>query len=510
MFPSKIKDSLVHLSLILSLIGIFFFTYYSLHFGPLRISNNFIPLWLCLSIFIFSIVQSDLKNHYFLKCFLIISATIITISYYLAQKTCETFISGYFAFFILTNFLLSKCISPKEINIKAHQPINSQSFNLEMSWISTNYAPLDSNRKKSIVSKSNNKLLMIIFFILKLLLTIMMLFQMFGSLIIGGLTIVYPPRGVFLDVPISNSGEIYKTHVLCTEVGNSSLPTVLIEGDFSHGLADYLGLQSYLTDMNISSCIWDKPGLGYSDELFIDHTNLQDFYHNFISQINKRPPFIFVGWGGGGQIIYQYAHEHPENVKSLLFLDVSPERIEWTTPKILKNWTQQEYDDQVNNDMKNRENIINTIQMIGVPFGIMKLFFPNSPSYPLEYNNEREWYFLTDKTWATQSFFMEQLPYIEDPLYSYNISEEIKVNLIMTAWKNETIVEKCKENKLDVNSTECKYNIDSNYYDIMEKKKLNKNNGRIIECNETECNLGYYIYGNPLYTAKTIYNIYYQ
>lgn len=41
------------------------------------------------------------------------------------------------------------------------------------------------------------------------------------------------------------------------------------------------------------------------------------FYHNMITGFGEEGPFIFVGWGGGGEIVYEYAVDHPEIVRRL-------------------------------------------------------------------------------------------------------------------------------------------------------------------------------------------------
>ena len=77
----------------------------------------------------------------------------------------------------------------------------------------------------------------------------------------------FKPRGKFLRVPLAdNSGRHLKIHYKCD--GPLNGPVFMFEGSGSHGMADYFGLQQILKENNRRSCIWDKPGLGYSDYLY--------------------------------------------------------------------------------------------------------------------------------------------------------------------------------------------------------------------------------------------------
>lgn len=44
------------------------------------------------------------------------------------------------------------------------------------------------------------------------------------------------------------------------------------------------------------------------------------FYHGLMNGMKETPPFIFVGWGGGGATVWQYATLYPEMVSGIVFL----------------------------------------------------------------------------------------------------------------------------------------------------------------------------------------------
>ncbi|EFC40303.1 predicted protein [Naegleria gruberi] len=210
-------------------------------------------------------------------------------------------------------------------------------------------------------------------------------------------------RGRMVKVKLNDGSErVQKIHLICDgpkESNQSS--TFIFESDFSHNYADFSDIQTYMTQLGRRSCIFDKPGLGFSDYLFKDQKNVSTFYHNFMQSIGEQPPYIFVGWGGGGSIIYQYARDHPEMVKSLTFLDVFPDGIEFTSAKILKKLTESEYEAFKKSELNSRRSIMNIVNAIGVPLGIMPFIIgPNSNT---SNSNEIAFWMRTEKTWITQS-----------------------------------------------------------------------------------------------------------
>lgn len=181
-------------------------------------------------------------------------------------------------------------------------------------------------------------------------------------------------------------------------------------------MGDYLGLQILLKQQNRRSCIWDKPGVGYSDYLYTEMKSYSSMYHNLITSLGETGPFDFVGWGAGGSIMYEYAYNHPEMFKSLTFIDVSPLDIEFTIPATLKNWTDAQKNQYKNSELASRMSLIKLINGIGVPFGLMQLVFPGYKSYFSNLYNEINWFYLIEKTWITQEYFLGLIK--EEKMYS--------------------------------------------------------------------------------------------
>ena len=93
----------------------------------------------------------------------------------------------------------------------------------------------------------------------------------------------------------------------------------MLEGDNSHGYADYLHLQQLLKQHNRRSCIWDKAGLGYSDFMYADMYNDSLYYHNFIQMIaDDHTNIAWVAWGGGGSLVYDYLFSYTNTTSEQL------------------------------------------------------------------------------------------------------------------------------------------------------------------------------------------------
>ncbi len=356
---------------------------------------------------------------------------------------------------------------------------------------------------------------------------ILMLLLSLGALILGFGTLLYPPRGSFVMVNTGDeTGRAQKVLFHCDGPKNDSLPVFLFEGDGSHGIGDYLGIQSLMVQAGRRSCIWDKPGLGYSDYLFSDQKDYSKMYHNLITSLNEKGPFVFVAfvvkhflcvvskhcirWGGGAEIVYPYAKEHPEMVKSLVLLDAYPINIEFRAQQVLKNWTIEQYESSVAEAREQRLQIVNIINRVGVPFGLMGVLLPPSGAQPAQFQNEQRWYFLTEKTWISQTKYIDQMqPYPFDPFNS-TISDTIPVHMVLTTKSDKQVKEQiCIPRGLEPDSADCQYEIKSNEYYIQAAQKMvPANGGKLIPCNLDACSQSYLIYEGPQFTVDALVQLY--
>ncbi len=343
---------------------------------------------------------------------------------------------------------------------------------------------------------------------------IFMLLLISGALTLGIGTVLYPPRGKFINFELGDgSGRTQCIHAYCDGPINDTHPTIFFEGDFAHGYADYLGLQKLLTERGRRSCSWDKIGLGFSDLSFSDQKNESSWYHEFIEALRERPPYVFVGWGGGSSIIYNYAVHHRELIHSLVLLDAYDANEDWITHHTLKNWTRSQYDEWYLDQVGPRLTIVNIINSIGVPFGIIPMFLPVTKTWPPEYQNERQWFYYTEKTWITQKYFMDIMykdQGVPNVFESETLNRTLPVHLIISAWNDTQVIRnRCQPQGYLPDSDECRFLIDSNNISIDLKKKItNLNGGSVTLCEMDECNLGYFVYDGPQFTVSALEQIY--
>jgi hypothetical protein len=141
----------------------------------------------------------------------------------------------------------------------------------------------------------------------------------------------------------------------------------------------------------------------------------------------------------------------------------------------------------------------------GVPFGIVGLVFSKSVNYPTSFDNEKNWFFLTEKTWSTQRFYLDKLLSTTDKFKTLNISSSIPIHIISTNYNTSVIQASCDRNKV----SNCDYNIRANNLtNSLKLSMVNQNGGRTILCTEPYCNQAYYTYGKPVWTIDQILQIY--
>lgn len=271
----------------------------------------------------------------------------------------------------------------------------------------------------------------------------------------------------------------------------------------------WFNLKDLLAENGRRSCIWDKPGLGYSDYLYTDMKNYSHIYNNMIRAINEKPPYILVGWSTGGQIIYDYTFNYPEMVHSLVFLDVYPVEIDLKIASILNNWTQSQFNHFRADEFNAKKSKLNEINAFRVPFNFMHDFYENIDRYSDEIN----WHYSNEKPWSTARFFLSFVQNEPDIFESIKINSSIPVNLIVTYRTDEQIIKEiCLPKHYQANSSECLREINSNKLYTFEKEKLVNlsSNGQVIRCDLNDCkdHSRYLIDAGANFTTYKLINLY--
>jgi pimeloyl-ACP methyl ester carboxylesterase len=329
-----------------------------------------------------------------------------------------------------------------------------------------------------------------------------------------GCNLRYPARGSYVRVDLGDgTGRTIRLHYFCHGPKNSSLPVIVFEGSGSHAHADYLSLQALLSVRGRRSCVWDRAGLGYSDFMYADMRNDSSYYHNFLTAMliggGERAPFVLVGWGGGAMFIYEYASKHPQMVHSLVYLDASPPGIEWNSTAFARNLSASALEHFKRVDLVQRYITVFLINGLGVPFGLMPLFVPPIGTYLKELSAEVTWYFHTEKTWTKQRYYLDELLQETNLFETLAIRSNISVTQIMSRKSDEQIAKLVcsKQLGIPINSSKCQQEIRANEYAINEKTRLVRNGGKVIDCNMDECDLGYFVHHGAAFTVDNLLNI---
>ena len=492
--------------------------------GPIWVRNQFIGLWLTTLVMFISIqslyieVKSWTKYPYYLLDLIFFSTEIIInllmiIFYSMARKIDASIWSVYLFSVNLTNlyilFARRKSVKgPKAENRSTEDPSITQ--------------PLNQNEETGVKSISKKLLLALenVNGLLKIIFLIFSCFLVIGACIDG--TGRPLSRGKFINVRIDNteSAEYIKVHYLCSKNNKNgdNQSIFMIEGDATHGVVDLLSIQILLAMENKTSCIWDKPGLGFSDYLYNGMTSYNSpFYHNMIKEILANENIInsgklrFVATGSfGADIIFQYALDHREMVESLTFLDVVPNNVEFLIKNTLSNFTRNEAERYKNKEYSSRQSFSNLKNAFGVPWGIISLYVDPIKAFFSQFNNEIEWFYYTEKKWATENYFINIL---KDKISSFSsgkiIDQTISLNLIISEKSDDQIIKNvCEPRKIDRNSKECIYEINFNRLLIQEKLNLANlsSKSKLIACKQDECGMEYFFGVGANYTVYNLLN----
>jgi pimeloyl-ACP methyl ester carboxylesterase len=311
----------------------------------------------------------------------------------------------------------------------------------------------------------------------------------------------------------------------------AATPIFLIDGSDSHPMADYYPLQNALVSAGRRVCIFDKPGIGSSDPKFGDQYTNMVYYKSLMDELarsegvydaaNKRT-FILIGWGAGGATHYQYAAKYPDRVHSLVFLDVSPPRIEWEVQQKRLKLTDEDIKKRSMSDIMGRLSLFGIIRGLAIPWGLMGLFVGSCYAFETQAQcAERVWFFGSPMAWTTQYHVVitgglldEPDPFdgvLALPIPASGINEAIPIIHLMTTW-NTTVLKSssCKSRT----ESECADLIQDNEYSIARKTNLTLRSpgaaasSRVIPCPEPQCNLGYYIYEGPDWAATQLLKVF--
>uniref|UniRef100_A0A7S3GI14 Uncharacterized protein n=1 Tax=Palpitomonas bilix TaxID=652834 RepID=A0A7S3GI14_9EUKA len=276
----------------------------------------------------------------------------------------------------------------------------------------------------------------------------------------------YPPRGTFVKIT-TDLGVQQDIHVLCMGPINASLPVMILDcGGGGHSMSDLWALQMSLSS-NYSRrvCSYDPPGTAWSSYSAPQEGN---YLEKVLQQLPSAypdavPPYILYGtMDDATNRIYEYALDHPSNVKALI--PVQPNIVpEFLPNKIVLGWTEQQMLSYARGAFAGREIFGNVIRAFGVQWGLMSIFAPPNPNY-IPQDRATEHAFLNGwnaKQWTTNVATL--VSWVDDPSLAFapsvyltnrTLASDIPVHVIADKTPNAT--QTCIDRRQPLTSDNCK------------------------------------------------------
>lgn len=246
--------------------------------------------------------------------------------------------------------------------------------------------------------------------------------------------------------------------------------TFIIDSSISHGAADFWPLQRALTASGRRSCIFDKPGVGFSDYFYADQSfKAVDYYAPMLSAFGEPKPFSFIAWGGAAASAYAYALQNPPHISKLVFMDSYGEGVEARLMMAQEpTLTDDELTFKRKMDLVGRFTLFSIIRGLAVPWGLMPIFVAGDPSGYAWSDRfaEYQYHYKVAKTWTTQYFYlrtMEDEGYFTTALndwgvFNSTVPAEVRglpILSIMTNRSKEATCSPKEPSVADLTSAEC-------------------------------------------------------
>jgi pimeloyl-ACP methyl ester carboxylesterase len=165
-------------------------------------------------------------------------------------------------------------------------------------------------------------------------------------------------------------GQEKNVNYYCTNVDNDTRPIIWFEADSAHGVLDFIGIQTILAqDYNRTSCSYDPPNFGWSDDLPSSFENFYSYLSPLLLALGQQDqPRVLIGWGDGATNILMHALENENTTQGLVFMDSSPDGIEWLDAQRRNDWTQEQMLDYRQTDLQSRIRLMRLILAIAIPW----------------------------------------------------------------------------------------------------------------------------------------------
>ncbi|KAJ3017525.1 UNVERIFIED_CONTAM: hypothetical protein HDU68_011600 [Siphonaria sp. JEL0065] len=321
----------------------------------------------------------------------------------------------------------------------------------------------------------------------------MIIFLAIGSLVQAYATNQFPPRGTITRVSMTD-GRSFDMHVYCQGVGNMSLPTVWILADATHGVADFYGIQQRIVDKGRRVCTADPPGSGWSQDIISGQQDYTKHYRSLFQSNGEKTPVDLVAWGGASDAVIQFSNQHPNLVRSIVFVTAMTDLTTQSSNKAEKDAI-----------ITSRLSVARLYNGLGTPWGLFPIFTNAGTVYagyePVERRQEYSVQLWKAKLWVSEFWAIKYQLSPEFPDTSnLTLASSIPLTHVMCKLSDEAV---CKTPGYGVSCEERqKTNRDQFAADVAATKKLQAT-ANLVFNEDIDCDLSMPI-SKPKFTGEAL------
>jgi pimeloyl-ACP methyl ester carboxylesterase len=312
-------------------------------------------------------------------------------------------------------------------------------------------------------------------------------------------------------------GKTTQIFLRCVGDVNSSLPVIWLVSSPNRGVVDFLGVQSYLEHSGHRVCAFDFPGFGWSGPPLANQSNPMLYFDGMIRASGEKTPLVMVGWAGGGPIAVNYTKLYPEQVQSLVLVQVNPPQIEYDFKASIRNMTATEMLEFRLRELQRKLEIVRKTLAVAIPWGLMHIVSPITTVPPGYFPNNtiaRQMYIAqswSSGVWLNRYWNMFKSQFrnaSQDPLNTGPIPATIPLSHIVCLVPKEKLCDDIPDVER-ITEEQCKeLKMRQEYYS---PRSINmttslKEDARIILYTNPDCRLDLPL-NNPNFTGETISKI---
>jgi pimeloyl-ACP methyl ester carboxylesterase len=128
----------------------------------------------------------------------------------------------------------------------------------------------------------------------------------------------FPPPGRMVDV----GG--YNMHMYCIGENVQGSPTIVLDASYPATVSSWVWIQPQLA-VETRVCSYDRAGEGWSDPSPAEPTmqSMASELHALLENSGETGPYILVGHSWGGAVTRLFAHQFPEEVSALVWIEAT-------------------------------------------------------------------------------------------------------------------------------------------------------------------------------------------